>query len=634
MKNSITPRAIIISLLILPIHAYVMLITEIVLYSSSPTCFSIFYTSVFILFLSTIINLGLKKFFPKHALSQGELITIYIASNISIIFVGHDFLQSLINTTAYPLRFATAENNWYNLMINKIPDWIVIKDKDAVDAYYVGGDTFFQWRYIKAWIKPIAIWSCFILVLMYVMMCINTIIRKQWNENEKLAYPLINLPLEMTKDKTPLLQNKLFYTGIGIAVVFSCLQGLSTIFPTFPVLSIKEIYLHNYFVDPPWNSMGFTPIRFYPIVIGISYLIPTDLSFSIWFFFIFSRLQNIFGAATGINTIPRFPFLYEQSAGALWGIFAFAVFYGRKHLIEVIKKAFGKSDLDDSTEVISYRTAFWGMLIGMALMMCFNRVLGVSVWVAVLLVIGYFVACTSLTRTRAELGNPAHDIFSYNIISIMMSNLGTANLGNNNIIGMYLNYWYNRSYRSNMMPFQLESITMNEKIGITPKSTGKLIALMTIAGLIVGLVIMLGIYYKLGASTSMNPVTNIFGIEVFGGMEGSLKSGTIADVNGIIALITGFVGYCVLAIAKVKIPGFPLNPVAYAMMGSWSLMWIWSGAMLSWAVKVIILRFGGMKVFLNALPFFLGLILGDCIVGTIWCIVSLILKMPTYSIFP
>lgn len=634
MRNCITPRAVILSLLIIPFHAYLMLVTEIVLYSSSPTCFSIFYTSVCILFLLVIANMGIKRWFPKYVFSQAELLTVYISSNISIIFVGHDFLQGLINASAYPLRFATAENNWYNLFINKIPDWAIVKDKVAVDAFYVGGENFFQWKYLSAWIKPMGTWSIFILIMMYVMMCINSIVRKQWNENEKLSYPLINLPIEMTKDNSPLFKNKGLYYGIAVAVLFSLLQGFSSVLPTFPVMSLKNLDVNSFFVNPPMNAMGFTPIRAYPIVIGISYLIPADLSFSLWFFFLLGRLQNILGSAWGINTIPRYPFLYEQSFGALVGIFVFAVYFGRQHFKEVIFKTFGRSNIDDSNEAISYRVAFWGMLIGMIAMMCFARALGTSAWIALILIVGYYIACISLSRTRAELGNPAHDIFSYNIMSILVNNFGTSNLGNSNIIGMHLNYWYNRSYRSNMMPFQLESITMNEKIGVKPRSSVKLIGLMTVVGLFAGMVIMLWLCYKLGTASSMNAVTNVFGIEVFNGMEGAMKSGTIADPYGIWAIVSGFLVYLILAVAKIKVAGFPLNPVAYAMMGSWSMMFLWSSTFISWLVKIIILRFGGMKVFLSALPFFLGLILGDCLVGTAWCIVSVILGMPTYSIFP
>ena len=45
---------------------------------------------------------------------------------------------------------------------------------------------------------PVLIWTGFIATLLFVMQCINVILRKQWTDRERLSYPIIQLPLEMT----------------------------------------------------------------------------------------------------------------------------------------------------------------------------------------------------------------------------------------------------------------------------------------------------------------------------------------------------------------------------------------------------------------------------------------------------
>jgi len=49
--------------------------------------------------------------------------------------------------------------------------------------------------------------------------------------------------------------------------------------------------------------------------------------------------------------------------------------------------------------------------------------------------------------------------------------------------------------------------------------------------------------------------------------------------------------------------------------------------MVSWLIKLILLKYGGIKVHRKAVFFFLGLVLGDFSLRSIWSIVSLILNV-------
>jgi hypothetical protein len=59
----------------------------------------------------------------------------------------------------------------------------------------------------------------------------------------------------------------------------------------------------------------------------------------------------------------------------------------------------------------------------------------------------------------------------------------------------------------------------------------------------------------------------------------------------------------------------------------------WNYSFISWLVKLIILRYGGIKSHRRAIPIFLGLILGDYTVGAIWSIIGAITGIPTYKIY-
>lgn len=58
---------------------------------------------------------------------------------------------------------------------------------------------------------------------------------------------------------------------------------------------------------------------------------------------------------------------------------------------------------------------------------------------------------------------------------------------------------------------------------------------------------------------------------------------------------------------------------------------VWFPLLIAWAVKSTILRYGGLPRYRMFLPFFLGLILGQSIVGSLWSLIGLALGIPTYS---
>jgi hypothetical protein len=55
---------------------------------------------------------------------------------------------------------------------------------------------------------------------------------------------------------------------------------------------LKSI-LNALFSNAPWNQIGWVPLNTYPIVVGITYLLTSEVAFSLWFFFWFMKFQMI-----------------------------------------------------------------------------------------------------------------------------------------------------------------------------------------------------------------------------------------------------------------------------------------------------------------------------------------------------
>jgi len=93
----------------------------------------------------------------------------------------------------------------------------------------------------------------------------------------------------------------------------------------------------------------------------------------------------------------------------------------------------------------------------------------------------------------------------------------------------------------------------------------------------------------------------------------------------------GFLFTLALMFLRVNFVRWPFHPVGYAISSSWSMNCLWLPILIAWLAKLLIMRYGGYKVFQKAVPIALGLVLGEFIVGSLWCIIGIILQISTYS---
>ena len=143
-------------------------------------------------------------------------------------------------------------------------------------------------------------------------------------------------------------------------------------------------------------------------VIGIASLLTLEVSFSLWFFYLFFKLQYIIMNAIGLSIGPWISCSRQVMGGYL--VFVPAVFWiGREHIIAVFRKTFGLGHartshatvegqpIDDSNEPVSYRVALLGFLLGFMVLVVFLVVVGVTTWVAVVTLLSIFVTSIVLS---------------------------------------------------------------------------------------------------------------------------------------------------------------------------------------------------------------------------------------------
>jgi len=408
--SGVTFRAVLIGVLLIPFNAYWVTKSEVVLAITHATTLSLFFNVIFIILILSLLNILVKRLAPGYALYPGELLTIYVILCISTSLIGWDLMQILVPVMSYGFWFATPENEWQELFLDYLPEWLVVGDKDVIRGYYEGQANFYQFWIIKAWLKPVLIWTGFTLVLYFTMICIIVFIRKRWTEEEKLSYPIIQLPLEMAVHSGSFYKNRTMWMGFGITFLMDMIHGIHKFYPNIPDFKTR-FELAQLFSEHPWNAIGWLPICIYPFVIGLAYFMPLDLSFSTWFFYLFWKAQLVVRAALGFGSLSG-PYAGDQSMGAWLGIGILAIWLSRKSIFRVLRSLWTRKVEDDSSEPIHYRWATLGLFSGFGLLIIFSWAAGMSVWVGLSFFILYFILVLAATRMRAELGPPTHDSIS------------------------------------------------------------------------------------------------------------------------------------------------------------------------------------------------------------------------------
>ncbi len=278
---------------------------------------------------------------------------------------------------------------------------------------------------------------------------------------------------------------------------------------------------------------------------------------------------------------------------------------------------------------MSYRMAFWGLLGGMAVFFGFWWAAGMSpMWV--LIVMGtYLLLAVCITRVRAEAGgqHTVWDLEPKNLFRLF----GSQALGPANLAIAAVSHWYWRLNRSHMMPSQLEGLKLAQEHRIRLRSLVvpmmAALALATFAGMWS----CLNVFYKEGALAKCQGFAAWTGHESYDWLGNAVNYGFRAEpgrwgaIGGSAALIV------VLSLLRARFAWFPFHPLGYCIGPG--LIWHWFPFFLAWLVKLFILRYGGLRLYRKTLPFFLGLVLGDYLVGAVWSLIGVLWHVPVYQTF-
>jgi len=647
-NSGVTLRSIIITVILVPLNYYWVIVGETEMGGGTymlPSLVVPFYNVVFCLFIVICLKFLLEKLLKVSLLSQGELLTIYILLSSACALCSVNMMTALMETLGHASWFATPENEWEDLFIRYLPNWLSVQDKHILRGYYEGESTLYEPEHIKSWLAPALNWSAFVFALVLVMLCINAILRKQWTERERLSYPIIKLPLGITSAEDNFFASKLTWIGFAVAGTITMMNALSFLYPSIPSIPIHRRGIGHLFTEKPMSAIrtgGFN-LSFYPFALGFSFLMPLELAFSCWFFYLVGKLELIFNSITGWNPLggipgwssaPEFPYGVERAFGASASLIIFMLWNGRRHLKDVILRILGRWPVEDSHEAMPYRSAVLGIILGLGFLVIFSGRIGIPIWVAIVFFAIYFALSVMLTRVRVELGLFTHPMRGMMAPEILITFTGTRALGTEALTAISLFRWFNFGFPNHPMPHQLEGLKLSERAGINNRKMAIGIMAITAFGALGMFWVFLHIFYKVGALSGGGWARG-GGRHAFEPLQSWISNPREPNYPSILFMGVSFVFSTFLSVMRLRFIWWMFHPIGYMVANlQWAMRNFWNCMLIGSIAKWLILKYSGPKGHQQAVKICIGLILGDFVIGGLWNVIGIVLNIPTYSFWP
>ena len=560
--------------------------------------------------IAFVVNGFLKRFAPFYTFSGPEQIIIFFIVFTASAIPAWAFSTYWVAIPSIPYYYANSENRWVELFFQHLPSWLIVPDGfNTIRWFYEGlpnDNTSIPWRF---WIVPMGWWGSFFLALFFVGASLMVILRKQWIERERLTFPLTKLPLMVVEEsEEPSLlpkvaQNKVFWIGFGFPLFVICWNIIS-----YWEL-VSPIPLGGEYRFPISLAPSFPPISFKInfAFISVGFFTELNILFSIWVFFLLSAIQM--GIMSRIGVPKTADIVNAQHLGGFFIYTLFGLWMARRHLADVFRKAIGRGDdVDDSGEFFSYRIALGGILFGLLYMVFFLHAAGMSLDVIAILLATAMLLYIGVTKVVAEAGLIYLDL-PYNAEGFTVFTLGSANMQRSDLTLLCLCQTFSRNWRTLGMCAMAHLNKVGEETGGTKRGT---FSVITLALVLAGVTSVIYTIYLGYATPGADGFADAFGNAKSGygtlitwiNNQNQLTGGEFAGLG-----IGSLIGW-LLIMCHHRLPWWPLHPIGWGVARTWGITMIAGSIFVVWLTKALILRFGGTKMYREAQPFFIGMMVG------------------------
>lgn len=571
----------------------------------------------------------------RWGLSPSEMLTILAMCIVSATIPSVGLAGYMLGVMASPYYFASPENGWAAYLHDHVPAWIAPTNDHGATRYLFEGlpeGHVIPWA---VWAGPVFAWMSLVCGIAFLSMCLAVMLRRQWVRHERLIYPVLVPAVEMTAGsdgpgiRPAFARGKIFWAGFGVSFGIVCFNIVSYFKPGFP--QVPNI------TWGPWINIGqqfpgiWARINLYTI--SFSYFANLDLLFSLWFFDLLFVLQ-----AGVLNRLGFHMSTVEDGVGKYatstyrwqtFGAFAVLVLWGlwtaRHHLREVAKKALGRRvTVDDSEEMLSYRVAFFGFWVALAFVFLWLRASGMETKVALVYVAASLVVYLGVARVVCEsgliyVGTPLEpQVFTIDALNARsMSAASLTALAFSNALSSMSKGLFMTAFS--------HAAKLGDLIRGSRRAVGAGIALAFVAGFVTTVLVTLLLGYSVGAYNFNDFPFARYSQSGFYRSVALIKDPEPRHVESYVLCGIGAAVMSGLTFLRYRFPAWPLHPLGFAISGTFFARLSTFTVFLSWGIKWLILKVGGVAFYRRCRPFFLGLLTGyilgvglSVVVDAIW----------------
>jgi len=628
-RRCLTPRAVVVSLVLTFLGVLWIRQSELLSFTCQITESIPPIPGLAVLFLFAL----LRPLAARMGFSRGEIAVIYVFVGVGTVMSAVGVTQAFLPYLTVPHYFSDLPDLKIGELADLLPAWIGPRDPEVIRTFYEGLDGRpMPWG---EWVGPLALWLGFFLVYWWTATCVWTLFRAQWVERERLTFPVVSIPVRLTEppgsgDEPTFFRNRLAWLGFGLVAAYHVINVLHIMNPSVTAPG-AYFSLGQYFTERPLNVLGGLSIWHRPELIGLGFLVPLDILFSVWFLFVLQQVVAVLGAVAGVDS-PGYPFPGDQAMGAYLAVAVALVLLARRHLRAVVRQAVRRGHMPgDRAEPLPYRVAVFGLVAGFAALVLFACKVGVALRIAM----PFFAMLLSFglvyCRIRCESGTPSIWVLQHSELKFLPTRLFGSDLfkvgGSYRCLANWTVFQFltHGGFFNQTTVYQMESYKLADETGASRRE-------MTVTGLAavaVGLVLaywmFLSTYYDYGTNVlAGGSTTGTGGVRIGYCLESwveaaqKLDAATAPEIPRRWAFGVGFVVALALLGTRTLLLRSVISPLGYIMAFA-NGMQLWWSFLIAWAAKALILKLGGVGLYRRAVPFFLGIAVGHFFVGgVVW----------------
>ena len=578
--------------------------------------------------LAVLLNplLGLLK--RRYALGRGELLAIY--AMLLLLMPAWAMTKALLGFMTGVTYYASPEMRHLEAVLPYSLPWLAVLDAEPVRWLYEGlpkGGSVPWW----AWVVPLWSWGSFLVALFVVLGCVAVILRKQWEEHERFAFPIMQVPLAMGERGDgwigPLFRGRLMWSGFAIPFAIGSVNALHSYYHTLPRISLRAVI---------WIFRRAIPmsIRLNFALLGYAYFVNLDVSLSIWLLNVIAKCINGVSAMLGAerygvsgmvgrHSSQGSEFLAFMGMGYMLALAGYSLWIARGHLKAVWTKVLGRpSHLVDSEEVLPYRTAVACVLMGTLYLGCWLYQAGLPPHVIALLFIASFVVFLVLARIVSETGYAA-TYSPLNPSEFVVCAVGSSAFGPTGLVTAGVGYVWSMTRLNTLMPRASATLRLAREMGRTRGLIWAMGAALAV-GLVVASHTTLDLGYAHGGRNldywfrDVNDAALPF--DEYVGRR--LLDPSPVFYRGFAYTGLGLGLAALFMVLRTRLSWWPIHPIALPVSTIWMTEHYYFSIFLAWGIKALVMKFGGATLYRKTRPFFVGIILGEAVCLGTWSLID------------